>query len=73
MGGIPVNGEVLKALREANGYQQGEFAELIGIDRSSLANIERGHRNASPKVLQQMADVLKVKRTVIRMAPASDE
>lgn len=40
--------ERLIALREAIGLQKGEFADVIGIDRSSYSKIEKGKKPLLP-------------------------
>jgi transcriptional regulator with XRE-family HTH domain len=40
-------GRRLRGLREQRGWTQVELAERLGLDRSYLADIERGHRNVS--------------------------
>ena len=40
-------GERIRKLRKERGWTQAEMAEKIGIDRSFLADVERGKRNIS--------------------------
>jgi transcriptional regulator with XRE-family HTH domain len=40
-------GERIRKLRKKRGWTQAEMAERVGIDRSFLADIERGKRNVS--------------------------
>ena len=40
-------GRRLRNLREQRGWTQVELAERLGLDRSYLADIERGNRNVS--------------------------
>lgn len=40
-------GRRLRKLREKHGWTQVQFAEKIGLDRSYLADMERGRRNPS--------------------------
>ena len=37
----------LRSLRQRRGWTQVELAERLGLDRSYLADVERGHRNVS--------------------------
>lgn len=37
----------IRTLRKKHGWTQAEMAEKVGIDRSFLADIERGKRNIS--------------------------
>jgi transcriptional regulator with XRE-family HTH domain len=48
-------GQRLRDLREQRGWTQVELAEKLGLDRSYLADIERGHRNVSLVNLQLIA------------------
>lgn len=59
--GLPVNGAAIAAIRERTGYSGTEFAELIGIHRAYLSNVEAGHRRSvSPDVAKRIAEGLKV-------------
>jgi transcriptional regulator with XRE-family HTH domain len=40
-------GRRLRCLREKRGWTQVQMAELFGLDRSYLADVERGNRNIS--------------------------
>ena len=40
-------GQRLRTLRKQRGWTQIEMAELFGLDRSYLADVERGKRNIS--------------------------
>ena len=40
-------GERLRQLRRRRGWTQVEMAERFGLDRSNLADVERGKRNIS--------------------------
>jgi transcriptional regulator with XRE-family HTH domain len=44
--------------RIAAGLEAQELAKRIGITKSAMSKIERGHNNASPGVLDRMAAVL---------------
>jgi transcriptional regulator with XRE-family HTH domain len=48
-------GERLRKLRTDRGLTQVEFAEKLGIDRSYLADIERGNRNVSLMNIEVLA------------------
>jgi transcriptional regulator with XRE-family HTH domain len=48
-------GRRLRALRERAGVTQVELAEKLGIDRSYLADAERGNRNVSLVNLELIA------------------
>jgi transcriptional regulator with XRE-family HTH domain len=40
-------GDRIRNLRKKRGWTQAEMAEQVGIDRSFLADVERGKRNIS--------------------------
>jgi transcriptional regulator with XRE-family HTH domain len=40
-------GERIRRLRKLRGWTQVEMAEKVGLDRSFLADVERGKRNIS--------------------------
>lgn len=48
-------GNRIRRLRRARGWTQVEMAERVGIDRSFLADIERGKRNVSILNLEVIA------------------
>ena len=53
-------GERIRKLRKKRGWTQVEMAEKVGIDRSFLADVERGKRNVSILNLELMAKGLEV-------------
>ncbi len=53
-------GDRIRKLRKQRGWTQVEMAERVGIDRSFLADVERGKRNVSILNLDLMAKGLKV-------------
>jgi transcriptional regulator with XRE-family HTH domain len=53
-------GDRIAKLRKKRGWTQVEMAEKVGIDRSFLADVERGKRNVSILNLELMAKGLKV-------------
>ena len=53
-------GERVRKLRKRRGWTQAEMAEKVGIDRSFLADVERGKRNISILNLQLIALGLQV-------------
>ena len=50
----------IRVLRKRQGWTQVELAERVGIDRSFLADVERGKRNISILNLELIAKGLKV-------------
>ena len=53
-------GDRIRRLRKKRGWTQVVMAERVGIDRSFLADVERGKRNVSILNLDLMAKGLKV-------------
>ena len=53
-------GERIRKLRKKRGWTQVEMAEKVGIDRSFLADVERGKRNISILNVELIAKGLRV-------------
>lgn len=53
-------GEKLRRLRKRRGWTQAEMADVIGLDRSYLAEIEEGKRNVCLLNIKAIADGLKL-------------
>jgi len=53
-------GERIRKLRKRRGWTQVEMAEKVGIDRSFLAEVERGRRNISILNLELIAKGLRL-------------
>jgi transcriptional regulator with XRE-family HTH domain len=53
-------GNRIRKLRKARGWTQAEMAERVGIDRSFLADVERGKRNVSVLNLELIAKGFRV-------------
>ena len=53
-------GRNVKLLRESRGYSQGSLAEVSGLQRSYIGDVERGSRNITMSSLSQIADALGV-------------
>ena len=49
----------LKAIREAHGYTQQSFSDLIGISRSHYSQIESGDKQPSLKLAFRIKNALK--------------
>lgn len=49
-------GNRVRALRQRSGWTQVELAELLGIDRSYLSEIETGKKDPSLRILKAIAD-----------------
>jgi transcriptional regulator with XRE-family HTH domain len=53
-------GKRVRSLRLKRGLSQVEFAELLGLDRSYLADVERGNRNISLLNIELIARGFKI-------------
>jgi transcriptional regulator with XRE-family HTH domain len=53
-------GDRIRKLRKARGWTQAEMAERVDIDRSFLADVERGKRNVSVLNLELIAHGFKI-------------
>jgi transcriptional regulator with XRE-family HTH domain len=53
-------GNRIQNLRKARGWTQVEMSERVGIDRSFLADVERGKRNISILSVELIAKGLRV-------------
>jgi transcriptional regulator with XRE-family HTH domain len=53
-------GANLRAHREAQGWSQERFAEILGVHRTYMGAIERGERNLSLRSLEKIASKLNV-------------
>jgi transcriptional regulator with XRE-family HTH domain len=53
-------GDRIRKLRKSRGWTQAEMAERVGIDRSFLADVERGKRNVSILNLELIAHGFKI-------------
>ena len=54
-------GKRLRALREARGWSQEEFADRAGLHRTYVSAVERGVRNPTLSVLERLAKALGIK------------
>lgn len=49
-------GQNVRAYREAQGFSQEAFADVLGVHRTYMGGIERGERNLTLKSLERMAE-----------------
>ncbi len=49
-------GNRIRTLRRERGWTQVEMAEMLGVDRSYLSEIENGKKDPSLRVLKTLAD-----------------
>ena len=57
---VEVFGKRLKELRKANGYTIEQFADMVGISKSTLGYYENNKRMPDIKILSRIADTLNV-------------
>jgi len=50
----------LRRLRHEGGWSQEEFADVAGIHRTYVSDIERGARNPTITIIERLAAALKV-------------
>ena len=53
-------GKNLRQLRHDKGWSQEEFAHLAGIHRTYISDLERGARNPTIKIIEQLTKALGV-------------
>lgn len=53
-------GANLRAIRQARGLSQQDFAHYLGYDRTYVASVERGERNLTLDTISDLADRLGV-------------
>lgn len=54
-------GKRVREVRKGKGISQEKLAEMAGIDRSYMGNIERGEKNVTLKKVYEICDALEVK------------
>lgn len=58
-GVVRINPDALKGFREARGLKTVELAKAVGVVPSHITNIEAGRREASPKLINALAEALR--------------
>lgn len=53
-----MSGKLVKLIRDVEGYNQHEFAKLIGVSRSTIAYIEAGYIQVSSEVSRKICDAI---------------
>lgn len=63
-----VFGKRLRELRKENGYTIEQFADMVGISKSTLGYYENDKRMPDIEILARIADTLNVKKLIILSA-----
>ncbi len=63
---IVINGDYLRALRDAHGYTPETFAEVVGTSASNLRRIEQGKRQPAPDLRKRIAVHLRIPLVALR-------
>lgn len=66
---IVVFGKNLKKYREQVGMSQEKFAEMCGLHRTYISDIERFQRNISLSNVQKIAQALKIEPYIVFVNP----
>lgn len=66
----PQIGNNIRKWRNLKGFKQQDFAEQVGISKSTLSKIENDSREASIPRLQKIATCLKIKITQLFIDPS---
>ena len=53
-------GKRVREMRKSKGISQEKLAEMAGIDRSYMGNIERGEKNITLKKAYEICDALEI-------------
>ena len=53
-------GKRVREVRKSKGISQEKLAEMAGIDRSYMGNIERGEKNITLKKIYEICDALQI-------------
>lgn len=65
-------GRMIVAARHESGLSQDQLARLVGVDRTYLSALERGHRTLRLERLIMILDVLGLRLTVEPKSGATD-
>lgn len=58
-------GKRVREVRKSKGISQEKLAEMAGIDRSYMGNIERGEKNITLKKIYEICDALGIDITIL--------
>jgi Zn-dependent peptidase ImmA (M78 family)/transcriptional regulator with XRE-family HTH domain len=68
----PVNGERVRQGRELRGLTQAGLAELLGVDQTMVAHIERGRKQPSTDLLEHLSSELQLPENFFRQSNPPD-
>lgn len=57
---VRINPEALRTIRTDRDVTLAALSELVGCKPAHLCNVEAGRREASPRLIRELADALKV-------------
>lgn len=66
-------GSTLKSLREARGLTLREVADILKIDLSMLAKIEKEQRSVNGAIFGRLANLFEVKEEMLRTLSLADQ
>jgi len=65
-------GEKVKLLRNRRGLKQDDLAEVLGLSRGQISNLEKGRRNLSLKQLEKLCEYFCVDMSFFLMTETTD-
>ena len=65
-------GEKVKLLRKRRNLKQDDLAEVLGLSRSQISNLEKGRRTLSLKQLEKLCEYFKVDMSFFLMSETTD-
>ena len=65
-------GEKVKLLRKRRNLKQDDLAEVLGLSRSQISNLEKGRRNLSLKQLEKLCEYFKADMSFFLMTETTD-
>ncbi len=63
---VPVNGERVRQARELRGLTQTGLADILGVDQTMVAHIERGRKQPSVELLEHLSSELQLPEDFFR-------
>lgn len=66
-------GQRIKELRKSRSLKQDDIAEVLGLSRGQISNLENGRRNLSLKQLEKLCEFFKVDMEYFGIHPTVEE